>query len=62
MKSSLRAIIWYIYSGEITFSPEGSSEPLGASAKSVFRFAHEVRFPFQHGPHLHSKVAVAQDG
>lgn len=62
MKSSLRAIIWYIYSGEIAFSPEGSSESLGVSAKTIYRFAHEVHVPCQHDPHFLSKVAVAQGG
>lgn len=41
----MRAIIWYIYSGEIKFSPSDSAESPSASAKSIYRFADEVRIP-----------------
>ena len=41
MRHSLRAIIWYIYSGEIAFFGGSPGIP-GASAKSVYRFADEV--------------------
>jgi len=40
-KCSLRAIIWYIYTGEIDFSSDFPVVP-GVSAKSVYRFADEV--------------------
>jgi hypothetical protein len=61
VKCSLRAIIWYIYSGEINFSPHDSPESPSASAKSVYRFADEVRIALTHS-HSLSKVTVAQDG
>ena len=62
MERSLYAIIWYIYSGEITFSPDNSPESLGTSAKSIYQFAHEVRISHQHDFRFLPKVIVARDG
>ena len=62
MKSSLRAIIWYIYSGETTFSRNDTPDSSGASAKSIYRFADEVRILHQHDSRSLSEFAVAHDG
>ena len=62
MNYRLRAIIWYIYTGEITFSPNDSPESPSASAKSIYRFADEVRILHRRDFRLLSEVVVAQDG
>ena len=61
MKCSLRAIIWYIYSGEINFIPRGPPGCPSASGKSIYRFADEVRIAPKY-PRFLSKGMVAQDG
>ena len=63
MMYSLYAIVWYIYSGEITFSGSGGSQDIpSASAKSVYRFADEVCIPTNVIPISISKPVAAQNG
>lgn len=59
MKCSLQAIIWFIYSGEIAFSHTFGPK---ISAKSIYRFADEVRILHQLDSRFLSEVVVAHDG